>query len=126
MKHKVLLADDHALFLDALRMVLELEPDMEVVAQVCNGNNVLRTALQTQPDVVCMDINLPGLSGVEATRLLLAHLPHLKVIALSGHDDPYFISEMAAAGSHAYVTKCHAADKVAQVIRDVASNKTRK
>ena len=126
MKLKVLLADDHVYFLDALRMVLELEPDIEVVAQVCNGSHVLQIAQQTQPDVVCMDINLPGLSGVEVTRLLLANLPHIKVIALSGHDNPYFTSEMAAAGSHAYVTKCHAADKVAQVIREVVGHKTRK
>ena len=82
MKYKVLLADDHALFLDALRMVLELESDIEVVAQVSDGTHVLQAVLQTNPDVVCMDINMPGMNGVDATRQLIAHLPTLKVIGL--------------------------------------------
>ncbi len=126
MKLKVLLADDHVYFLDALRMVLELEPDIEVVAQVCSGTHVLQAAQKANPDVVCMDINMPGMSGVEATRMLLAHLPELKVIGLSGHDDPHQIAEMAAAGAVGYVIKCRAADEVANAIRDVLGKKTRK
>jgi DNA-binding NarL/FixJ family response regulator len=126
MKYKVLLADDHALFLDALRMVLEQEPDIEVVAQVCDGMHVLQAVLQTNPDVVCMDINMPGMNGVDATRQLIAHLPALKVIGLSGHDDAYQESEMAAAGAQAYVAKCRAADEVVQVIRGMLNQKTMK
>lgn len=126
MKHKVLLADDHAFFLDALRMVLELETDIEVVAQVCDGTHVLQAAQRANPDVVCMDINMPGMNGVEATRELLAHLPELKVVGLSGHDDPHQIAAMAAAGAKGYVIKCRAADEVANVIRDVLGKKTRK
>jgi two-component system NarL family response regulator len=123
MKLRIFLADDHALFSDALRMTLNLEPDMEVVAQVQDGADVVAAALLVKPDVVCMDINLPGLSGVEATQALLARMPHVKVIGLSAHSDAHKVAEMATAGALGYVAKAHAGEEVAQAIRSVHANR---
>ena len=123
MKLRVFLADDHAMFSDALRMTLEMEPDIEVVAQVQDGADVVAAALLAKPDVVCMDINLPGLSGVEATQALLARMPHVKVIGLSAHSDSHKVAQMATAGALGYVAKAQAGEEVAQAIRSVYANR---
>ena len=126
MTFKVLLADDHAQFLNALRMVLELEPDIEVVGHVSDGAAVLSAVLQAQPDVVCMDINMPGLNGIQATQSLLAHMPHIKVVALSGHDDAHMVAQMDSAGAVAYISKSRAGEEVAHTIRTLLHKPTKK
>lgn len=117
MKVRILLADDHVLFLDALRTVLSLEPDMEVVGQAEDGHSVVAAALALQPDVVCMDVNMPGTNGVEATKALLEQMPGVKIIGLSGHDDSQMMAHMTAAGAVGYVAKCRAGAEVVQAIR---------
>ena len=96
---RVLLADDHRLLRDALRLMLEQEGDIEVVGHASDGNEVLRLARQTQPDIVCMDIGMPGMNGIEATEQLLAIRPDVKVIGLSTYADQRFILDMLKAGA---------------------------
>lgn len=117
MSLKVLLADDHRIFRNALRMLLEEVPGIDVVAEVADGRKVLDAVRQTRPDVVCMDISMPGLSGIEATRQLLASCPSVKVIGLSAHDDALRTAEMLAAGALEYVVKSNAGVELLAAIR---------
>jgi DNA-binding NarL/FixJ family response regulator len=121
---RVLLADDHALFREALHMVLDLTPDIEVVAEVENGLQVLERVAQSQPDVVCMDLNMPGLDGVEATRQLLSAFPTIKVIGLSAHVDLHRVASICHAGAVGYVVKASAGSELPSAIRQVAQNQT--
>ncbi|MCX7176310.1 MAG: response regulator transcription factor [Proteobacteria bacterium] len=124
MKLRVLLADDHALLRDALHMVLELAPDIEVVGEAIDGNDVLRMVGESRADVVCMDLTMPGLNGVEATRQLLAKYPNVKVIGLSAHRDQRRVATMIEAGAHGYVVKSDAGTELLQAIRKVCQNQT--
>jgi two-component system invasion response regulator UvrY len=117
---RVLLADDHALFREALRMVLELTPDIEVVAEVGSGLQVLEAVNRSRPDVVCMDVNMPGLDGVEATRQLQSVYPAVKVIGLSAHVDLPRVAAMCHAGAMGYVVKGRAGAELPDAIRQAA------
>jgi DNA-binding NarL/FixJ family response regulator len=117
---RVLLADDHALFREALRMVLELTPDIEVVAEVESGLQVLEAVDRSHPDVVCMDVNMPGLDGVEATRQLQSVYPAVKVIGLSAHVDLPRVAAMCHAGAMGYVVKGRAGAELPDAIRQAA------
>lgn len=122
MKVRVMLADDHALFREALRMVLELATDIEVVAEAESGHDVLEYVAQARPDVVCMDLNMPGLNGVEATRQLLRDHPGIKVIGLSAHGDLPRVAEICRAGALGYVIKGSAGIELLAAIRLVNQN----
>lgn len=124
MKFRVLLADDHAMFRQALRMTLEMASDVEVVAEATNGAGVLRLVGESRPDVVCMDVNMPGLNGVEATRQLLALYPEVKVVGLSCHIDPCLVAEMINAGALGYVVKMSAGADLLPAIHRVSQNQT--
>jgi two-component system NarL family response regulator len=121
---RVLLADDHRLLRDALRLMLEQEGDIEVVGHASDGNEVLRLARQTQPDIVCMDIGMPGMNGIEATEQLLAIRPDVKVIGLSAYADQRFILDMLKAGAAGYVTKAAAGDELLRAIRAVSCQRS--
>lgn len=124
MKIRVMLADDHALFRDALRMVLEMAPDIEVVAEAENGHRVLECVAQFRPDVVCMDLSMPGMNGLETTRQLLGMYPQARIIGLSAHADLDRVVEMHRAGALGYVTKANAADELHTAIRQVHQHQT--
>jgi DNA-binding NarL/FixJ family response regulator len=121
---RVLLADDHQLVRDALRLMLEMEPDIKVVAEASNGNDVPRLAREMNVDVVCMDIAMPGMNGIEATEKLLAVLPSVKVIGLSAYVDQRFILDMLQAGAVGYVTKADASEELLRAIRAVRRHQT--
>lgn len=122
MKIRVLLADDHEIFREALRMTLELDPDIEVVAQAGDGMGVLESMTSIPVDVVCMDMRMAGLGGIETTRRLLQRFPATKVIGLSAHDDPVLVREMIAAGACGYVLKMDIGRELTQAIRSVHGN----
>lgn len=124
MKLKVLLADDHKMFREALRSMLAKETEIEVVAEVGDGRDVLIAAAKTKPDIVCMDVSMPGLNGVEATRRLVAAQPGVKVIGLSAYSDKRFVMEMLNAGAAGYVTKGDAGDELLRAIQAVRKNQT--
>lgn len=124
MKTRLLLAEDHLMFRQSLRVLLEQEPDMEVVGEVGDGMELLRCVTAIQPEIVCMDIGLPGLDGIEATRRLRAVAPEIKVIGLSTHTDKHFILEMLQAGALGYVTKNEAGDELLRAIRAARLGRT--
>lgn len=119
MKMRILLADDHQLFREALRMMLENESTMEVVAETGDGLEVVKLARATRPDVVCMDIGLPGMNGIETTRRLIAACPEVKVIGLSAFYDQRYVVEMLDAGATGYVTKAAASAELLRAVKAV-------
>lgn len=124
MKIRVLLADDHEMFRDALRMTLELDPDLEIVAQASNGQAVLDAMAHIPVDVVCMDMRMTGLGGLETTRQLLKRFPNTRVIGLSAHDDPVLVREMIGCGASGYVLKMDIGHELVQAIRCVQNSET--
>ncbi|MEI7431580.1 MAG: response regulator transcription factor [Betaproteobacteria bacterium] len=124
MSPKILLADDHQMFREALRTLLEREANLVIVAETGNGNEVLALCHQTQPDIVCLDIAMPGLDGIEVTRQLKIALPLIKVIALSTFSDRKYVRDMLNAGASAYVTKVEAGDELLRAIDAVSRNRS--
>ena len=122
----LLLADDHQIVREGLRSVLEAEPDMTVVAEAGDGRVAVQMSEETQPDVVVMDIAMPHLNGVEATRQIIGRRTGKppKVIALSMHQDRRFMTEMLKAGASGYLLKDAASEELIQAIRTVATGKT--
>jgi DNA-binding NarL/FixJ family response regulator len=121
---RVLLVDDHLMFLEALRGLLDQQPGLEVVGVVRSGLDVLTQARALLPDIVCMDIGMPGMNGIEATRQLLESLPSVKVIALSTHADHIYVSDMMKAGAAAYVSKSEGGRELLRAIEAVSSHRT--
>jgi len=117
---RVLLVDDHAILREALRLMLEQEGDIEVVAEAGDGETALELAAHIDPDVIVMDVAMPGMSGAEATRSLLRSNPKAKVLALTAYTDKRFVTEMLNAGALGYVTKAADSDKLLEAIRSTA------
>lgn len=117
---KLLLADDHKLFREGLRRILELTKEFEVVAEAATGVQALRCLESCRPDVVLMDINMPELNGVEATRLIKETYPEVKILVLSIHDDREYLLEVLKAGATGYLLKDVEPDTLLEAIREVA------
>ena len=118
---RVAMADDHRMLLDALISVLANEPDISVVGTANDGLASLKLAQDTLPDVLVLDISMPGLNGVDVARQLHKELPQIKVLALSAYLDKRFVQEMLKAGAAGYVTKTAALTDLPRAIRAVAS-----
>jgi two-component system NarL family response regulator len=121
---RILLADDHRMFREALRILLERNPDFEVVAETGDGLEVFALARETAPNIVCMDIDMPGVNGIELTRQIVTKLPPVKVIALSTFSDRKYITDMLNAGASAYVTKAAAGVELLRAIDAVSRNRS--
>jgi two-component system response regulator DegU len=102
---RVLIADDHALLREGLRRILELEPDLEVVGEASDGEEALQKAKELLPNVILMDIHMPGMGGLEATRAIREHVPSADIIVLTIHDGDEYVVEMVNAGAKGYVLK---------------------
>ena len=102
---RLLLVDDHPIVRSGLQMLLENEDDLEIVGQTGSGLDALGMIAYCHPDVVIMDITLPDLSGIEATRRIKSHFPNVVVLALTIHEDPAYFFEMLQAGASGYVPK---------------------
>ena len=96
---RILLADDHAVVRHGFRMILEAQPDMEIAGEAGNGREAVRLAEELKPDIVVMDVAMPELNGIEATRRLAAALPHTRVVALSRHKDAVYVRETLRSGA---------------------------
>ena len=105
MSIKIILADDHKLFCEGLRSMLDSQPGLKVIATAPDGHAAVNLVRETSPDVVIIDIGMPNLNGIEATRKIVAENASIKVIALSMHSDKRFIAEMFKAGASAYLLK---------------------
>ncbi|MBC8507711.1 MAG: response regulator transcription factor [Anaerolineales bacterium] len=116
---RLLLVDDHDVIRTGLRSFLETQDDLEVVGEACNGIEAIATAKEHQPDVIIMDITMPEMDGLEATRHLSEICPNCNVLALTVHEDKQYFFEMMAAGATGYITKQAAADELVSGIRTV-------
>jgi DNA-binding NarL/FixJ family response regulator len=123
MQIQVLIADDHRIFRQGLRSLLEKEPDLHVSAEADGGREAIEAAEKSPPDLVIMDVAMPGLNGIEATRKMLSARPSTKVIGLSMHTDRRFVSEMLKAGAVGFVSKDSAFEELVQAIRTVLGGK---
>jgi DNA-binding NarL/FixJ family response regulator len=121
---KVILVDDHQIMLDGLVSLLEKFSDLTVVGLAPEGRTAVSLARELQPDVVVMDIGLPGLNGIEATRQILAASPQVKVIALSVHAEGPIITAMLQAGASGYLLKHCAAEELVRAIRLAVQGQT--
>lgn len=124
MSIRVLLVDDHTMFREALRLMLDREPDIEVVGELGDGAQVQDAVARLAPNVVVMDISMPQLNGIEATRALVARFPAARVVALSAFNYKKFVMEMLEAGATAYVVKSAAGEQLVSAIKSAALGKT--
>lgn len=121
---KILLADDHRLMRDGLRALLERESGFEIVGEAADGITAVQLSRELAPDIVIMDVAMPDLNGIEATRRIKAELPEVKVLALSMHADRRFVKRMLAAGASGYMLKACAFEEVAKAARAVMAGRT--
>ena len=117
---RILLADDHAVVRQGFKMILGAQADMEIVGEAGNGREAVELAEQLQPDMVVMDVAMPELNGIEATRRLAAILPHTRVLALSMHKDSVYVREILRAGARGYLLKDSVAADLVAAVRAVA------
>ena len=123
-KITVLLAEDHAVVRDGLRTLLELEKDIDVVGEALTGRQALELAKKFHPDIIIMDIAMPILNGMEATKQILKVLPATRVLILSAHSDDIYIEKAAMLGAAGYVTKQDSAQILVKAIREVQKGNT--
>ena len=121
---RIMLADDHEVMRDALSSFLGNHPDMYVVAQAVDGLDVLAQLEVIRPDIICMDIKMQRLNGIDTTQKVLAINPSIKVIGLSAHVDPPSVSRMLEAGAVGYVLKGSAGVELLTAIRTVVQGQT--
>lgn len=117
---QVLLVDDHAMFREALSMMLNAEPEVHVVGELGNATEINATVARLKPDVVVMDISMPSINGMMATRQLRAEFPAVQVVALSAFNYKKFVMEMMEAGAIAYVVKSAAGEQLLRAIKSAA------
>lgn len=116
-KIRVLLADDHAVLRAGLKTLFHTQPDIEVVAEAADGEETVRKSLEVVPDIVLIDITMPGMSGFEATQEIKRQNPAIKVLALTMHDDETYLRRMFRAGADGYVPKKAADTELMDAIR---------
>ena len=118
---RLLLVDDHKILRDGLKQSIELETDMVLVGEADNGREALEKARDTGPDVIIMDVSMPDLNGIEASRQIIKEFPDQKIIALSMHGDRHYVMGMFKAGVKGYLLKTNAFDELAEAVRKVAA-----
>lgn len=124
MSIKIIVADDHKIIREGLCGLLEKEDDLQIIAQAQDGRETIELVKKHSPDVVIMDIGMPGLNGIEATRHIASEYPKVKIIALSMHSDKKFVKEMLKAGASGYLLKNCAFEELDKAVRIVSSGKT--
>ena len=119
-KIHILLADDHAVVRQGFKMILAAQPDMEIVGEAGNGREALDLAGQLQPDVIVMDVAMPELNGIEATRRVADVSPRSRVLALSMHKDSVYVREILRAGARGYLLKDSVSSDLLAAVRAIA------
>jgi DNA-binding NarL/FixJ family response regulator len=118
---RVLIADDHPLFRNGMRALLASVPDIEVVGEAATGDEVISRAAELQPDLILMDLQMPGTGGVEATRFILQTSPHVRILIITMFEDEDSVFAALRAGAHGYVLKGANPDEMLRAIRAVGS-----
>jgi DNA-binding NarL/FixJ family response regulator len=121
---RILLADDHAVVRQGFKMILSAQPDMEIVGEAGNGRQAVDLAESLTPDIVVMDVAMPELNGIEATRRLRASTPHARVLALSMHKDSVYVREILRAGARGYLLKDSPAGDLLAAVRALAGGES--
>jgi DNA-binding NarL/FixJ family response regulator len=121
---KLVLADDHAVVRSGTRELLEQQPDLKIVGEAANGEEAVRLAQRLQPDVVVMDVRMPKMSGVEATRRIKAEYPDVRVLVLTAHDDDEYVFALLQAGANGYLLKTAEIEELVRAIRTVAAGQS--
>ena len=114
---RIIVADDHRIVRNGLRTLLNSEPDIEVIAEAENGRKTVQMVRELLPDVVVMDVTMPDLNGIDATRQILAEFPQVKIIALSMHHHEQFVTGMLMAGASGYLLKDCSVEELTAAIR---------
>src|SRR6266513_2335448 len=117
---RVLIADDHSLVRQGLRRYLDMAEDIDVVGEASNGEEALAMVEKEQPDIVLLDIRMPGVDGLEAARMIRERFPDVGAIMLTAYDDRQFVVEAVRAGARGYVLKARDAEHLIQTVRLVA------
>jgi len=123
MEKKILICDDHKIFREGLRALLEKQPDVKVVGGARDGLEAVRLARELSPDIVIMDVTMPRLNGIEATRKISKIKKAARIIALSMHNDRKYVTEMFKAGARAYLLKDSAFEELMDAVRAVGSGR---
>lgn len=121
---KILLCDDQAVIRDGLEMLLTLEKDMQVVGSASDGAEAVELASQKQPDLILMDLKMPGVNGIEATRQIRAKFPHVKILVLTTYDDDEWLFDAIRAGASGYLLKDTPRQKIIEAIRGTVEGKS--
>ena len=116
---RIILADDHEILREGLRRMIEREPNMEVVGEAQDGRTLVEMAVSLKPDVIVMDITMPDLNGMDATRQILAKMPQIKILALSMHEDRKYVTGMLEAGASGYLLKGCKFDELVTAIQTI-------
>lgn len=124
MEKRLLIADDHQIFREGLKSLLEKNSGLKVVGEASDGFEAIKLAEELAPDLVIMDITMPGMNGIEASRKILQHQPDCRIIALSMHSDQHFVTELLKTGVKGYVLKDSAFEELHLAIRNVLKNHT--
>jgi DNA-binding NarL/FixJ family response regulator len=119
MNIKIIIAEDHPIFRDGLRTMLNLYPNFEIIAEVEDGSELLKVLKNIKPDIVLVDINMPILNGIEATRFIATHFDEIKVIGLTMNDEKSSIMEMMDAGANGYILKSADREEIIKAINTV-------
>ena len=117
---RILIADDHAVVRNGFRRILDAQWDIEVIGEVANGREAVETAAELQPDVVLMDVTMPELNGIEATRRIIRDSPKTRILALSMHKDAVYVREILRAGAKGYLLKDSDEKDLLNAVRAVA------
>ena len=116
---KLMLVDDHEIVRTGLRMMLEAEADLEIVSEAESGEEALELVSHNVPDVIIMDVSLPGIGGVEATRVLRDRYPDIKVLVLTIHEDERYFFQMLNAGAAGYLPKPFRKEQLTGIVRHI-------
>ena len=122
MSTRILLAEDHAIVREGLRSLLEKQTDMEIIGETEDGRKAVELVRELMPDIVIMDISMPNLNGIDATRRITGEFPDVKVIALSIHANRRFVTDMLSAGAAGYILKECMFDELVRAIKTVVTN----
>jgi two-component system response regulator NreC len=124
MNIRLLIADDHKMMREGLKSLISKEAGMSIVGEADNGEEIVNLSRKMTPHVAVIDVTMPDLNGIEATRKIIKDNPSIKVVGLSGHPDRHFVREMLKAGASAYILKQTAFDELIRAIHEVMAGRT--
>jgi DNA-binding NarL/FixJ family response regulator len=120
-KLRILIAEDHQTVREGVKLLVNSQPDMEVIGEVGDGDMAVREAVSLGPDLLLMDISMPGLNGLKATKRLRSVLPNIKILILTRHTDDGYLQQLIGAGANGYVLKQSAPNELINAIRTIAA-----